>query len=190
MSYAAQRRHRLNRLMPDMFFRGMSAMFKIRDLFKPRSVLLDEVPLIPGDTVIDYGCGPGSYICELSKRVGAEGHVVAIDIHPLAIKSVNDLSIQHKLPNVTALLTDGIHLPELTDSSVDAVILFDVFHLLGDQQSVLKEIRRVLRSSGTLFVNDPHITPDEIVNGVTKSGYFSFSERKEHIFSFMPVVDR
>jgi ubiquinone/menaquinone biosynthesis C-methylase UbiE len=175
--------------MPDIFFRGMSAVFKIRDLFKPRSELLDEVSLRPGDTVIDYGCGPGSYIRELSERVGADGQVVAVDIHPLAIEYVKDITRQHQLSNVTTYLSDGLHLPESADNSVDNVLLFDVFHMLGDQIGVLKEIRRVLRSEGTLSVNDPHMEPDQVIAGVTHTGFFKLAEYKEHILIFTPIED-
>jgi len=36
--------------------------------------------------VLDYGCGPGSYIKPLLELVGCSGKIFALDIHPLAIK--------------------------------------------------------------------------------------------------------
>lgn len=177
-------KHTGNRPMPGIFFRGMSTMFKIRDIFKPRSDLLDEVPLKTGDTVIDYGCGPGSYIQELAVRVGTRGTVIAVDIHPLAIKRVDGIAKQQRLAQVKTLLTDGIHLTNLKDNSVDAVLLFDVFHMLGDQKGALMEIYRVLRQGGVFSVNDPHMTPDNLIAGVTNSGHFVLLERKTHIINF------
>ena len=189
MTYTSNQRHTDDRPMPDIFFKGMSAMFKVRDLIKPPRVLMDEVAVKPGDTVLDYGCGPGSYIPELVKRVGTRGTVVAVDIHPLAIKRVEVLAKQQRLPNVKTVLTDGVYLPNLVDCSVDSVILFDVFHMLGDQRGVLMEIYRVLRPGGTLSVNDPHMSPDNLIAGVTNSGHFQLSERKARIITFTPAQD-
>lgn len=46
-------------------FKLMSLSFKIRDLFLPRINVLNEVGIKPGSTVLDYGCGSGSYILPL-----------------------------------------------------------------------------------------------------------------------------
>ena len=35
----------------------------------------------PGQTIADFGCGPGYAAVELAKRVGAGGHVHALDIN-------------------------------------------------------------------------------------------------------------
>jgi 23S rRNA (uridine2552-2'-O)-methyltransferase len=38
----------------------------------------------PGDRVLDCGCAPGSWLQVASKRVGAKGFVVGIDLQPLS----------------------------------------------------------------------------------------------------------
>ena len=187
MIFLSNHRYTVDQPMPDIFFRGMSAIFKLRDIFKPRSMLLNEVPLKTGDTVLDYGCGPGSYISELAVRVGIRGTVIAVDIHPLAIRRVEVLAKKQRLSNVKAVLDDGVHLHNLIECSVDAVLLFDIFHMLGDKKSVLMEIYRVMRPGGTLSVNDPHMTPDNLIVGVTNSGHFRLVERKVHITTFTPL---
>jgi ubiquinone/menaquinone biosynthesis C-methylase UbiE len=174
--------------MPGIFFWGMTALFKIRDWFKPREVLLDEVPLKTGDTVLDYGCGPGSYIPALSARVGETGTVIAMDIHPLAVQRVEALAKRRGLSNVGAQLTDGVHLDSLADGSVDVVLLCDVFHMLGDQVGVLVELQRVLRPNSVLIVNDPHMDRDDLVAGVTRTGDFRLAKRGAHVTVFAPTA--
>ena len=49
----------------DFHFKGMSFLFKIRDLFLPRKNVLKEVGIRPGFHVLDYGCGPGAYLIPL-----------------------------------------------------------------------------------------------------------------------------
>jgi len=176
----------VDRPMPGFFFWGMTAMFGIRDWLRPRGVLLNEIPLKAGDTVLDYGCGPGSYIPELAARVGQKGAVIAVDIHRLAIQRVEALAKRQGLRNVKTCLTDGVHLPDLADASADVALLFDVFHMLGDQEGVLREMHRVLRPGGVLAVNDPHMDQNDLAARVTCSGNFRLA-RRAHSFTFTPV---
>lgn len=186
MSEMTHVRHADNRPMPGIFFWAMAAMFKIRDWVKPRRLLLDEVPLRIGDTVLDYGCGPGAYIAPLAERVGDRGTVIAVDIHPLAIQRVAALAKRRGLDNVRTYQTDGVHLQGVNDGSVDVVLLCDVFHMLGDQAGVLAEIRRVLRPDGVLVVNDPHMDPDVLVAGVVHAGPFTLVKRGTDVATFRP----
>lgn len=188
MTQATNESYVVDRPMPGIFFQGMAAMFKVRDWFRPRGVLLNEIPLKAGDTVLDYGCGPGSYIPELAARVGKNGAVIAVDIHPLAMQRVEALAKHQGLHNVKPYLSDGIHLPNLDDGSADVALLFDVFHMLGDQAGVLTEMHRILRPGGTLAVNDPHMDQDDLVARVTRGGNFELAKRGMHSYTFTPVV--
>ncbi len=44
----------------------------------------------PGTHVLDYGCGPGNYTIVAAELVGPSGKVYAVDIHPLAIREVQN----------------------------------------------------------------------------------------------------
>ena len=87
--------------MPDVAFRMMAAIFKVRDKFFTVDNLLDQFEIYKGQTVVDYGCGPGSYIKKASQLVGDNGQVMAVDIHELAIKSVEKRISKENLFNVT-----------------------------------------------------------------------------------------
>ena len=190
MTQTASERYVVDRPMPGIFFQGMTAIFKVRDWLRPRGVLLDEIPLKAGNTVLDYGCGPGSYIPELAARVGTKGVVIAVDIHPLAIQGVEALARRQGLHNVKPYLSDGVHLPDLEDASVDTALLFDVFHMLGDQAGVLREMHRILRPDGILAVNDPHMDQDGLAAQVTRDGNFRLAKRGTHSFTFTPVTSQ
>jgi len=75
----------MDKPMSNFDFKFMSLGYKFRDLFLPRLNILEEVGIKPGFHVLDFGCGPGSYIIPLAKLVGESGKVYAMDIHPLAI---------------------------------------------------------------------------------------------------------
>jgi ubiquinone/menaquinone biosynthesis C-methylase UbiE len=93
--------------IPDIAFRVMSWIFVIRDRFMAPWSVLDEFGIERGQTVLDYGCGPGSYLRRVSELVGSEGRVLAVDIHELAIKAVMRRIEKEQLSNVTAVRAEG-----------------------------------------------------------------------------------
>jgi SAM-dependent methyltransferase len=47
-----------------------------------REMVVDVLPLQPGDTVIDAGCGTGLCFAALQERIGPEGVLVGVDAAP------------------------------------------------------------------------------------------------------------
>ena len=71
----------MGKLNPNLDFRLMSLAFRLRDFRLPRMEILEEVGIQTGFRVLDYGCGPGSYVAAASDLVGPSGKVYALDIH-------------------------------------------------------------------------------------------------------------
>ena len=166
-------------------FRLMSLSFAIRDFFSPRKNVLKEVGIKPGFQVLDYGCGPGSYIEPLAALVGKSGKVFALDVNHLALKSVKNKIIKKHLTNVETIHSDcktGLH-----DNSLDVVLLNDVFHGLKHSHDVLKELHRVLKTHGILSVSDDHLEESELLTGLTASGYFKLSTKGKKTFTFSKI---
>jgi ubiquinone/menaquinone biosynthesis C-methylase UbiE len=74
--------------LPNIAFRLMSLVLSIRDALAPVGKRLDGFGIRKGSVVVDFGCGPGSYIERASQLVGDAGKVYAVDVHPLAIMSI------------------------------------------------------------------------------------------------------
>ena len=169
--------------MSNFDFRFMSLGFKFRDLRLPRKNILKEVGIKPGFRVLDYGCGPGSYIIPLAELVGESGRVYALDIHPLAIRKVQNIASKKKLANVEIILSDcktGLH-----RNSLDVVLLYDVFHGLTDPHKVLKELHRVLKPDGILSFNDHHMKEREILAEVTNGRLFGPQRKGRRTYTFV-----
>lgn len=168
--------------MPNLMFRGMSVFFQLRDTFSPRAAILDEVNLKLGHIVLDYGCGPGGYVLETARRVGSMGKVYALDIHPLAVQKVEQIAAQNKLPNVETICSNCD--TGLLEGSVDVVLLYDIFHMLGNRAAVLAELHRVLKPGGALSVIGEHMSEDELIKGITQGRLFRLADkgRKTHRF--------
>jgi ubiquinone/menaquinone biosynthesis C-methylase UbiE len=170
---------------PGLHFKLMALTFKIRDFFAPRMSILKEVGIKPGLSVLDYGCGSGSYITAAAGLVGESGKIYALDIHPLAIECVRRIASRNHLPNVETIQSDCK--TGLPDDSVDVVLLYDVFHKLSDPDSVLEELHRVLTPDGILSFSDHHLKEDEIVPRMADKGLFRLSGKGSKTYSFSIV---
>jgi len=173
----------MDRAESNFDFELMSLTFKFRDFFFPRMNILSEVGIKPGFHVLDYGCGPGSYIIPLARLVGRSGKIYALDVHPLAIKKVQSIVVKKRLTNV-----DTIHSnckTGLPDKSVDVVLLYGVFHELDNSDEVLEELHRVLKPGGVLSFRDHSMKKDEIISKLTDRGLFSLLRKDKRTYSFV-----
>ncbi|MFC1970247.1 class I SAM-dependent methyltransferase [Chloroflexota bacterium] len=172
----------MDKPMTNFLFKFMSLGYKFRDLRLPRMDILKEVGIKPGIHVLDYGCGPGSYIIPLAELVGKSGKIYALDIHPLAIQKVQDIASKRQLSNVETIPSNCR--TGLLDNSLDVVLLYDAFHNLSDPDGVLKEMHRVLRPNGVLSFSDHHMKEYEIVSQVTNGRLFRLSRKGKRTYSF------
>jgi len=168
--------------MSDLGFNMMSWIFKLRDLVSPREEILKEAGIEPGTRLLDYGCGPGGYVTAAVELVDRSGQVYALDIHPLAVRRVQELARKKQLTNVETICSDCQ--TGLPDDSVDVVLLYDVFHVLDEPQAVLAELHRVLKKGGTLSFSDHHLNESEIIAGVTSGQLFRLAKKYEHTHQF------
>ena len=160
----------------------MALWYRIRDFFVPPIRVLREVGIQPGFRVLDFGCGPGSYISPLSKLVGPNGKIYAVDLHPLAIRSVRRIVQKQHLENVGIIQSDGA--TGLPDSSVNAVLLYNTFHDLTEPECILEELARVLKPEGVLSVIDEYISEDAVLSGITGGQRFHLLRKGEKMFTF------
>ena len=168
--------------VPDSHFRFMALWYRVRDLLAPRTHVLSEVGIQPGFRVIDFGCGPGSYIAPLSRLVGPEGRIYAVDFHPLAIRSVRRIIAKQHLENVEIIQSNGA--TGLPDSSVDAVLLYNTFHDLTEPERILEELARVLKPEGVLSVIDGYISEGAVLSGITGGQRFHLQRKGKKMFIF------
>jgi len=136
--------------MANFTFLMATILMRIRGLFRDKKgeVLLTGAKR--GDVILDYGCGIGFNTIPAAEIVGKEGMVYALDIHPLAIKSVEKKIRKKGLKNVKTILS-GLN-TELPDESVDVVLLYNVLPMVKNRPALIKELYRVLKPGGILSV--------------------------------------
>jgi len=143
-------------VIPNLAFIGMTAIMKLRDFFTNYAEKnIKNLNLERGQTVIDYGCGPARYIQSASRIVGETGEVIAIDIHPLAIKKANERIKKHSLLNAKAVLANGYD-TSLPDETADVIYALDMFHMIEDPKELLSELARLVKPEGRVIIEDGH----------------------------------
>jgi len=173
----------LDKPEPSFHFRVMAFTYKFRDLLFPRRKILQEIGIKEGFHVVDYGCGPGSYITAAEELVSRSGKVYALDIHPLAIQRIQRIISRKQLTNVETICS---HCKTgLPDNSIDVILLYDTFHNLSEPDMILEELHRVLKSNGLLSFSDHHMKENEIMSKVTNKRLFRFSKKGKKTYSFL-----
>jgi ubiquinone/menaquinone biosynthesis C-methylase UbiE len=68
-------------------YRLMQGFMKLVDHVHPHVRARTEgLGIRPGQTIVDYGCGPGRYTVEMARLVGTGGRVIAVDLVELALQ--------------------------------------------------------------------------------------------------------
>lgn len=156
-------------VIPNIAFHIMTALMKLVDFLKNYSGKnFETLGLKPGQTVIDYGCGPARYIRDASNTVGDSGKVIAVDIHPLAVKKVKAKIEKFKLKNVEAVLADGYNTP-IADDTADVVYALDMFHMIKQPKEFLTELSRLIKQDGIIIIEDGHQPRSETIEKIKKS---------------------
>ena len=112
-------------------------------------LLLSMLPLEAGDTVADIGAGSGYFTRRLSRMVGDEGTVIATDIQPQMLEILESGLLREGIANVEPMLgtiTDC----GLKPSSVDMILLVDVYHEFDHPWEMSRSMLRALRPDGVV----------------------------------------
>ncbi len=133
--------------------RWYDVLGKIPFLRAIREKFVELAAPLPGEHVLDVGCGTGTLAIALKSRVGA-GRVHGIDASPEMIEVA-----QHKADLAGASIDFQLALVEripFPDDYFDVVLSSLMLHHLPDdlKRSAFAEIRRVLKPGGYLFAVD------------------------------------
>jgi ubiquinone/menaquinone biosynthesis C-methylase UbiE len=124
--------------------------------------LLKKLGIRPGQTVLDFGCGSGTYAIPAAEIVGKKGRVYARDKDENALNELMQNARRGGLQNLERMDCSGDLDIDLQDESIDVVLLLDVFHSYYFPESrqrgrLLGGIHRILRRDGELFVYPKHM---------------------------------
>lgn len=104
-----------------------------------------------GQRILDIGCGTGHLSIKMSQVVGETGEVYAMDIHPLAIKSLNKSIITEDIKNIKTILTNDLE-SGLTNSYLDVIFVINSYDMIRNKIKLHSEISRLLKPGGKLII--------------------------------------
>ena len=134
---------------PDDYVRRLAAS----DLGRAyKALVVDELQIAPGDTVVDLGCGPGADLSAYSAAVGATGRVLGIDSDSHAVAHAADELVGDQRVEVRV---GDIHDLDLADRSVDRIHTDRVLQHVARPEVVVGEAARVLRPGGIAAFAEP-----------------------------------
>lgn len=171
----------------DSHFRIMNAFINVVEFFaKTKQKRARTFGLKEGMTVVDYACGSGWYTLEYSKIVGTYGKVYAVDIHPLAVKAINQKSAKLGLCNVEAKLARGYD-STLEMGIADVVTALDVFFKIENPAAFLTELSRICKPDGVLIIDDGHQSRTETKEKLRQANVWVIMEESKTLLKCRQV---
>ncbi len=136
-------------------------------------------PLVEGRYALDVGCGTGYGTAVLAQTARK---VLALDV---SAESVAFAKTSYPARNADFLVADCRQIP-LGSQTIDAAVCFEVIEHLAEQETLLEEIRRVLRPDGLLAIS----TPNRIYYTEERKEVNPFHVREFNFDEFLTLLKR
>ena len=130
---------------------GGKSSFGLVDVQK----LFDSLPIEAETTFLDLGCGKGEYSLEVSKILGLNGTIIAVDQWEEGIIQLRENARKQGVTTIKGYVSDvSLDIP-LEKNSVDTCLMATVVHGLIQNEileGTINEVTRVMRNNGLLAI--------------------------------------
>ena len=144
-----------------------------RDKWQLPESIIEELGIKPGQTVADIGSGGGYFTVRLSKEVGDNGKVYAVDVEKKFLDSIAERLKEENLSNVE-LIHAKLDDPQLAEESVDMIFICNVWHHVAGREAYIWKLYSALKPNGKMVVIDfryqqPQLKPVNIDHRIPRS---------------------
>ncbi len=125
----------------------------------------------PGQTVVDLGCGSGTFTIAMAKMVGESGRVIAVDLQDEMLQMVKQKAVKEGLDSRITTHKSEPDRIGISDK-VDFALAFYMIHEVPDVDAVLMEVASLLKPSGKLLIAEPliHVSESSFKKTVDAAG--------------------
>lgn len=136
---------------PERFDR-YERLFQLDD--RRADIVLGPVGVEDGETIVDFGCGPGYVATHLCRLVGPTGHVHAVDVNESFVARTRELADESgQGDQITVHHCPDEQIP-LDEGAADRVYAKNVLEYVPDLDRVMAELYRTLRIGGRMVASD------------------------------------
>jgi ubiquinone/menaquinone biosynthesis C-methylase UbiE len=121
---------------------------------------LRQLAIGPQDQILDIGCGGGKNIARMLKRAPG-GRVCGLDYAGASVKKSRSLNRKAVAAGRAEVRQGSVSKNPWPDNSFDTVTAFETVYFWPDFVNDLREIRRVLKPGGLLFICNEMNKPDQ-----------------------------
>lgn len=137
------------------------------------SEALIHVGVSQAQTVLDYGCGSGTFTIPSARIVGKRGRVYAFEARSDRLERVRESAKEAALGNIVTVLSDSSKSSiDLPDKCIDIILVYDMMHEVDDRRGLLQELHRVLKGEGILSVFPMHMGTENFIDVIRAQGLF------------------
>ncbi|HEX2996542.1 MAG TPA: class I SAM-dependent methyltransferase [Anaerolineales bacterium] len=157
---------------------------------KIRQNVLDLAEIRPGESILEVGCGTGTITLGAKARAGTNSQVVGIDVAPDMLVTARQKAEKAGLD--VAFQPGRIEEIPFPDAQFDLVLgSLMLHHIHGDiaKQQGMKEIYRVLKPGGRLFMVDATRPENPHLRGLT-SLILGPEMLAHEVKEFIPLLER
>lgn len=131
----------------------------LRERLAPTAAILEFMGVRPGLRVLEVGPGVGYMTVPVARRLGPEGHLVAIELQEEMARRTRERVAAAGLENVEVRVGD-ITSVELEPAAYDLAFLVTVLGEIPDRDRAIARLRDALKPGGILsfteVLGDPH----------------------------------
>ena len=116
---------------------------------KFKSLLLNNIVLKEGDSVLDIGCGNGTLLSRMAKMKAIQGF--GTDISPQMIKNATS-----RYPELNFAVSNCEKIP-FDDGSIDLITVCAAYHHFPNVNDFAAEAKRLLKEGGSLYIAEVYM---------------------------------
>lgn len=162
-----------------------------REVYLRRKEILAACEIKPGATIADVGAGTGLFTRLFSEAVGADGHIISVDISQKFLDHIQATNRKLGLKNIDTLLctADSTKLPE---GQIDLAYICDTYHHFEFPTKTMASLYRAMVPGGRLvlidFRREEGKSTEWVMNHV-RAGQAEF-EKEITAVGFKKIADR